>query len=49
MDGLSPLDSLFLHVDDGVTHMHIAGCAIFEGPAPHSDDLSASWPANCRR
>ena len=23
MDRLSPLDSLFLHVEDGVTHMHI--------------------------
>jgi WS/DGAT/MGAT family acyltransferase len=34
MDRLSPLDSLFLHVEDGVTHMHIASCAVFEGPAP---------------
>ena len=34
MDRLSPLDSLFLHVEDGVTHMHIASCAIFEGPPP---------------
>jgi diacylglycerol O-acyltransferase / wax synthase len=34
MDRLSPLDSLFLHVEDGVTHMHIGSCAIFEGPAP---------------
>ena len=39
MDRLSPLDSLFLHVEDGVTHMHIASCAIFEGPAPRYDDL----------
>lgn len=41
MDRLSPLDSLFLHVEDGVTHMHIASCAIFEGPAPRYDDLVA--------
>jgi diacylglycerol O-acyltransferase len=34
MDRLSPLDSLFLHVEDGVTHMHIASCAVFERPPP---------------
>jgi WS/DGAT/MGAT family acyltransferase len=39
MDRLSPLDSLFLHVEDGVTHMHIASCATFEGPAPPYADL----------
>jgi diacylglycerol O-acyltransferase / wax synthase len=27
MDRLSPLDSLFLHVEDGVTHTHIESCA----------------------
>ena len=39
MDRLSPLDSLFLHVEDGVTHMHIASCATFEGPAPPYEEL----------
>jgi diacylglycerol O-acyltransferase len=39
MDRLSPLDSLFLHVEDGVTHMHIASCAVFEGPPPRYDDF----------
>jgi WS/DGAT/MGAT family acyltransferase len=39
MDRLSPLDSLFLHVEDGVTHMHIASCAIFERPPPRYDDV----------
>jgi WS/DGAT/MGAT family acyltransferase len=39
MDRLSPLDSVFLHVEDGVTHMHIASCAIFEGPPPPYDEL----------
>jgi len=34
MDRLSPLDSSFLHIEDGVTHMHIASCAIFERPPP---------------
>jgi diacylglycerol O-acyltransferase / wax synthase len=39
MDRLSPLDALFLHAEDGTTHMHIASCAIFEGPPPPFDDL----------
>ena len=39
MDRLSPLDSLFLHVEDGITHMHIASCATFEGPAPPYAEL----------
>ncbi len=39
MDRLGPLDSLFLHVEDGVTHMHIASCAVFEGPPPPYEDL----------
>src|SRR5712692_8723511 len=34
MDRLSPLDASFLHVEDDVSHMHIASVAIFEGPAP---------------
>jgi len=41
MDRMSPLDAMFLHVEDGVSHMHIASCAIFEGPAPDFDDLAA--------
>jgi WS/DGAT/MGAT family acyltransferase len=41
MDRLSPLDSLFLHVEDGVTHMHIASCAVFEGPPPPYPDFVA--------
>jgi diacylglycerol O-acyltransferase len=40
VDRLSPLDSLFLHVEDGVTHMHIASCATFEGPAPSHADFA---------
>lgn len=39
MDRMSPLDASFLHLEDGVTHMHIASCAVFEGPAPAYDDL----------
>ncbi len=39
MDRMSPLDATFLHVEDGVSHMHIASCAIMQGPAPPYDDL----------
>ncbi len=41
MDRMSPLDATFLHVEDGISHMHIASCAIFEGPAPDFDELVA--------
>ncbi len=41
MDRMSPMDSSFLHVEDGITHMHIASCAIFEGPAPSYDEFVA--------
>lgn len=39
MDRLSPLDALFLHAEDGISHMHIASCAIFAGPTPPFEDL----------
>jgi diacylglycerol O-acyltransferase len=39
MDRLSPLDSSFLHIEDGVTHMHVASCSIFEGPPPPYGDF----------
>jgi diacylglycerol O-acyltransferase / wax synthase len=34
VDRLSPMDASFLHVEDGVSHMHIASVAIFDGPPP---------------
>ncbi len=34
LDRLSPIDASFLHVEDGVSHMHIASVGVFEGPAP---------------
>jgi diacylglycerol O-acyltransferase / wax synthase len=34
MERLSALDAFFLFIEDGTSHMHIATCAIFEGPAP---------------
>ena len=38
---LSPLDASFLHIEDGVSHMHIASVAIFEGPQPAFADIVA--------
>ena len=47
-DRLSPLDASFLHLEDDVSHMHIASVAIFEGPPPLFTDVLAmvepSWP-----
>jgi WS/DGAT/MGAT family acyltransferase len=45
MDRLSLLDAEFLHIEDGVAHMHIAGVSVFEGPPPPREgveDLLAS-------
>jgi diacylglycerol O-acyltransferase / wax synthase len=39
VDRLSPMDASFLHIEDDVSHMHIASVAIFEGPAPTYDEL----------
>jgi len=39
---MGPLDALFLHVEDGISHMHIGSCSIFAGPSPSLDELSDS-------
>jgi diacylglycerol O-acyltransferase / wax synthase len=39
VDRLSPLDSSFLHVEDDVSHMHIAAIGIFEGPSPRYPEV----------
>jgi len=39
-DRMSPLDASFLHIEDAVSHMHIASVAIFEGPAPAYADVA---------
>ncbi len=41
MDRLSVLDAEFLHLEDDVAHMHIAGVCLFNGPAPTLDELTA--------
>ena len=38
-DRLTGLDSSFLHLEDGATHMHVAGAAILDGRAPTYDEL----------
>ncbi|MGZ7087323.1 MAG: wax ester/triacylglycerol synthase family O-acyltransferase, partial [Ilumatobacteraceae bacterium] len=37
---MGSLDALFLHVEDGITHMHIGSCSVFEGPAPSIGELT---------
>ncbi|MGZ4694665.1 MAG: WS/DGAT/MGAT family O-acyltransferase [Acidimicrobiales bacterium] len=39
MDRLSTLDAEFLHLEDGIVHMHIAGVSVFEGPPPSEKDV----------
>jgi diacylglycerol O-acyltransferase / wax synthase len=39
MERLSALDTEFLHLEDGVAHMHIAGLSVFDGAPPQLDDL----------
>jgi diacylglycerol O-acyltransferase / wax synthase len=41
-DRLSGLDASFLHLEhDTATHMHVASCMVFDGPAPTHDELVA--------
>ena len=41
MDHMNPLDAEFLYLENGTAHMHIASCAVFEGPVPAYDDMVA--------
>jgi diacylglycerol O-acyltransferase / wax synthase len=39
-DRLTGLDSSFLHLEhDTATHMHVASCMVFDGPAPTHEEL----------
>jgi diacylglycerol O-acyltransferase / wax synthase len=40
VDTLSTLDAEFLYLEDGISHMHIAGACIFDGPPPTMDELT---------
>ncbi len=37
---MSPLDAIFLHAEDGITHMHIGSCSIFAGPPPSIGEIT---------
>jgi diacylglycerol O-acyltransferase len=39
IDRLSPQDASFLHIENDVSHMHIASIGIFEGPPPAFTDV----------
>jgi diacylglycerol O-acyltransferase len=39
MDRMHTLDAEFLHLEDGVGHLHIAGIAVFEGTVPAEQEL----------
>jgi WS/DGAT/MGAT family acyltransferase len=39
MDRMNALDAEFLHLEDGITNMHIAALAVFEGPPPPYEEL----------
>lgn len=39
MERLSALDAEFLLIEDGISHMHIAGISTFEGPPPALEEL----------
>ena len=41
MDRLSALDTEFLHLEDGTSHMHIGGMSVFDGSPPSEEALGA--------
>ncbi|MGO8873442.1 MAG: WS/DGAT/MGAT family O-acyltransferase [Acidimicrobiales bacterium] len=41
MDRLSALDAEFLHLEDGIAHMHIAGACVFADPPPTLADVAS--------
>ncbi len=40
MQTMSPVDAIFLHAEDGITHMHIGSCSIFAGPSPSIAEIT---------
>jgi diacylglycerol O-acyltransferase len=39
LDRLTPVDASFLHQESGVSHMHIGGLTIIEGPPPSMEEF----------
>ena len=44
-DRLTGLDASFLHIERGPAHMHVAACAVFEGPPPDPEEVTATVEA----
>ncbi|HZJ26461.1 MAG TPA: wax ester/triacylglycerol synthase family O-acyltransferase [Acidimicrobiia bacterium] len=49
MDRLSVLDAEFLHLEDGIAHLHIAGVGVFMGAPPAPGDLERLLAAKLHR
>lgn len=49
MDRLRALDAEFLHLEDGVSHMHIAGMCVFDGSPPTEQQLCDLLSAKLHR
>ena len=50
MQSMSTLDSLFLHAENEVSHMHLGAVALFDGPAPRaSSPVSSRAGSRCWR
>ncbi len=45
MERMSALDAEFLYLEDGVNHLHIGACLIFEGPCPTKPDVRGVFAA----
>ncbi|MGO8907282.1 MAG: wax ester/triacylglycerol synthase domain-containing protein, partial [Solirubrobacteraceae bacterium] len=39
LDRLTPVDASFLHQESAVSHMHIGGLTIIEGPPPDMEEF----------
>ena len=40
MERMNALDAEFLHLEDGIGHMHIGGVCVFPDPPPSFDDVA---------
>jgi len=49
MQRLSALDTEFLHLEDGIAHMHIAGMSVFSGTPPSESDVAALLASKLNR
>src|SRR6185369_16875540 len=49
MERLSALDTEFLHLEDGIAHMHIAGMSVFDGSPPSEAEAEALLASKLHR